>query len=103
MAEIIGAAYYRLLRGTGDTVLRQVCELMLRDETPHLRFHADRIVVTQLRWRALRRVLWTAQFRFRAEADGWLRRRQEGFLSRGERDPPTFPGTVGPWPPSQRA
>ena len=68
IAEIIGTAYYRLLRSTGDPVLRQVCELMLRDEGPHLRFHADRVVVTQLRWGLLRRALWTAQFRllFRA-------------------------------------
>jgi hypothetical protein len=68
VAEIIGTAYYRLLRSTGDTVLRQMCELMLRDETPHLRFHADRIVVEQLPWSALARGLWTAQFRllFRA-------------------------------------
>lgn len=68
MAEIIGTAYYRLLRSTGDTLLRQVCELMLRDESPHLRFHADRVVVSQLRWRPVRRALWTAQFRllFRA-------------------------------------
>ncbi|HEV3363118.1 MAG TPA: hypothetical protein VG795_03075, partial [Acidimicrobiia bacterium] len=47
----------------GDTVLRQMCELMLRDEAPHLRFHADRIVIEQLRWPLLRRALWTAQFR----------------------------------------
>jgi hypothetical protein len=68
IAEIIGTAYYRLLRSTGDAVLRQVCELMLRDEAPHLRFHADRVVVGQLRWRPLRRALWAAQFRllFRA-------------------------------------
>src|SRR5882757_8912105 len=68
VAEIIGTAYYRLLRSTGDTVLRQVCELMLRDETPHLRFHADRLAVSQLRWSRARRALWTAQFRllFRA-------------------------------------
>jgi len=63
VAEIIGTAYYRLLRSTGDTVLRQMCELMLRDEAPHLRFHADRIVVEQLRWSPLTRALWTAQFR----------------------------------------
>ncbi|MDQ1490802.1 MAG: hypothetical protein QOJ23_3316 [Actinomycetota bacterium] len=63
IAEIIGTAYYRLLRSTGDAVLRQVCELMLRDETPHLRFHADRVVVAQLRWRPARRALWAAQFR----------------------------------------
>ena len=63
IAEIIGAAYYRLLRSTGDGVLRQVCELMLRDEVPHLRFHADRVAVAQLGWGPLRRRLWTAQFR----------------------------------------
>ncbi|HEV7687217.1 MAG TPA: ferritin-like domain-containing protein [Acidimicrobiia bacterium] len=68
IAEIIGTAYYRLLRSTGDTVLRQVCELMLRDETAHLRFHADRLAVGQLRWSGARRALWTAQFQllFRA-------------------------------------
>lgn len=68
VAEIIGTAYYRLLRSTGDPVLREVCELMLRDEAPHLRFHADRVVVTQLRWGPVRRALWSAQFRllFRA-------------------------------------
>jgi len=75
IAEVIGTAYYRLLRSTGDTVLRQVCELMLRDEVPHLRFHADRIAVSQLRWSRRRRVLWTAQFRllFRAAlAAAWV-------------------------------
>jgi hypothetical protein len=63
VAEIIGTGYYRLLRSTGDAVLRQMCELMLRDEAPHLRFHADRIVIEQLGWSTLQRVLWTAQFR----------------------------------------
>jgi len=62
IAEIIGTAYYRLLRSTGDPVLRQVCELMLRDEAPHLRFHADRVVTAQLGWSAARRALWTLQF-----------------------------------------
>jgi hypothetical protein len=68
VAEIIGTAYYRLLRSTGDTVLRQMCEIMLRDEAPHLRFHADRVAVEQLGWPAWRRALWMAQFRclFRA-------------------------------------
>jgi hypothetical protein len=63
VAEIIGTAYYRLLRSTADVVLRQMCELMLRDEAPHLRFHADRVVVEQLRWSPVRRTLWVAQFR----------------------------------------
>ena len=63
VAEIIGIAYYRLLRSTGDVVLRQTCELMVRDETQHLCFHADRVVVAQLGWSRVRRALWTAQFR----------------------------------------
>src|SRR5581483_1050157 len=63
VAELVGGAYFGLLRSTGDPVLRQVCELMVRDETQHRRFHVDRVVVAQLRWSALRRALWTAQFR----------------------------------------
>ena len=62
-AEIIGAAYYRLVRSTGDAVLRQVGELMVRDESAHLRFHAYRIVTAQRGWSPIRRALWTAQFR----------------------------------------
>jgi hypothetical protein len=62
VAEIVGGAYFRLLRSTGDTVLRQVCELMVRDESQHRRFHVDRVVIAQLRWSPLRRALWTAQF-----------------------------------------
>lgn len=68
VAEIIGTAYYRLLRSTGDVVLRQMCELMLRDEAPHLHFHADRVVIEQIRWSPLRRALWTAQFRLMLRA-----------------------------------
>jgi hypothetical protein len=68
VAELVGGAYFRLLRSTGDTVLRQVCELMVRDEDQHRRFHVDRVVVAQLGWSPLRRALWTAQFQlmFRA-------------------------------------
>jgi hypothetical protein len=68
VAELVGGAYFQLLRSTGDTVLRQVCELMVRDERQHRRFHVDRVVTAQLRWSPLRRALWTAQFQlmFRA-------------------------------------
>jgi len=68
VAELVGGAYFGLLRSTGDPVLRQVCELMVRDETQHRRFHVDRVVVAQLRWSALRRALWTAQFRLMLRA-----------------------------------
>ena len=63
VAEIVGGAYFRLLRSTGDQVLRQVCELMVHDERQHRRFHVDRVVTAQLRWSPLRRALWTAQFK----------------------------------------
>jgi hypothetical protein len=75
VAEIIGTAYYRLLRSTGDVVLRQVCELMLRDEGPHLRFHAERIALSQRRWSTPRAGLWTVQFRLlfaAAVAAAWV-------------------------------
>jgi hypothetical protein len=63
VAELVGGAYFRLLRSTGDPVVRAVCELMVRDEDQHRRFHLDRVVVAQLRWSPLRRALWTAQLR----------------------------------------
>jgi predicted nucleic acid-binding protein len=62
VAELVGGAYFRLLRSTGDAVLRQVCELMVRDEDQHRRFHVDRVVVAQLGWSRLRRALWVTQF-----------------------------------------
>jgi hypothetical protein len=68
VAELVGGAYFRLLRSTGDPVLREVCELMVRDEDQHRRFHVDRVVVTQFRWSPLRRASWAAAFKllFRA-------------------------------------
>jgi hypothetical protein len=64
IAELIGTAYYRLVRsGTQDVVLRQVCDLMLRDEAPHLEFHRQRVAAQQAPWLPLERALWAAQFR----------------------------------------
>ena len=68
VAEIVGGAYFWLLRSTGDPVVRQVCELMVRDETQHRRFHIDHVAVAQLRWSRLRRGLWTAQFQLMMRA-----------------------------------
>jgi hypothetical protein len=62
VAELVGGAYFRLLRSTGDPVLRQVCELMVHDEDQHRRFHVDRVVITQHGWSPLRRALWAAGF-----------------------------------------
>jgi hypothetical protein len=64
IAELIGMAYYRLVRtGTQDVVLKQVCDLMLRDEVPHLEFHSQRVAAQQAPWVPLERALWAAQFR----------------------------------------
>ena len=68
VAEIVGGAYFWLLRSTGDPVLREVCELMVRDETQHRRFHVDHVAAAQLRWSRLRRALWTAQFQLMLRA-----------------------------------
>ena len=68
VAEIVGGAYFRLLRSTGDAVLRDVCELMVRDETQHRRFHVDHVAVAQLHWSRGRRALWTAQFQLMLRA-----------------------------------
>lgn len=63
IAELIGLAYYRLLRaGTGDGVLVQVCELMVRDEVHHLDFHAQRMAARQAHWLPAERALWAVQF-----------------------------------------
>lgn len=43
-AEIIATVYYAALRdATGWTVLRRVCEQILRDEAMHLRFQCERL------------------------------------------------------------
>jgi hypothetical protein len=64
IAEIVGTAYYRLLRThTVDAVLEQVCVLMLGDETRHLQFHADRFADWQAAWPKWGLRLWAGQFR----------------------------------------
>lgn len=63
IAELIGTAYYRLLENrTTDAVLRQVCELVLRDEARHVAFHAERFGATQAVWLPVEKALWMVQF-----------------------------------------
>src|SRR5437763_14423701 len=54
-AETIGKVYYRALRrATGSTLLRRLCEQLLRDEVRHMRFHAERLALVRrgrARWR----------------------------------------------------
>ncbi|EDY20818.1 conserved hypothetical protein [Chthoniobacter flavus Ellin428] len=63
IAELIGTAYYRLLENrSNDPVLREVCELVLRDEAKHIAFHAERFGASQTTWLPVERALWLAQF-----------------------------------------
>ena len=63
IAELVGTAYYRFLeQRTSDPVLRQVCEIVLRDEDRHIAFHAERFSTDQAAWLPLERALWVAQF-----------------------------------------
>ena len=63
IAELIGTAYYRLIgRFTSDAVLKEVCEIVLRDEAQHIAFHAGRIETDQGGRLPLEQALWVAQF-----------------------------------------
>jgi hypothetical protein len=63
IAELIGTAYYRLLaEHVADDVLRQVCDLVLRDEARHVAFHIDRLCADQAAWLPAERAFWQAQF-----------------------------------------
>jgi hypothetical protein len=54
-AETVGKVYYRALRrATGSTLLRRLCDQLLRDEVRHVRFHAERLALVRrdrARWR----------------------------------------------------
>jgi len=64
IAELVGTAYYRLLRArSDDPVLQQVCDQILRDETGHIYFHADWLGTSQLCFLPLERQPWSARFK----------------------------------------
>lgn len=63
LTELSSTAYYRLLRQHGqDPALREVCDLILRDEAGHLAFQNDRLAAKGLPGRGWRRWLWQRQF-----------------------------------------
>jgi hypothetical protein len=63
IAELVGTAYYRLLQQqTSDPVLRQICELILRDEERHVEFHLYRLGLWQQTCLPMERELWKGQF-----------------------------------------
>ena len=64
IAELVGTAYYRLLRARAhDPVLQQVCDQILHDETGHIYFHADWLGTSQLCFLPLERQPWRARFK----------------------------------------
>jgi len=63
IAELVGTAYYRLLRlRTRDPVLEETCDLILQDEAKHVDFHADWFGAFQSQLLPLQRSAWNLQF-----------------------------------------
>jgi hypothetical protein len=63
IAELVGTAYYRLLRArTRDSVLDDTCGLLLRDEAQHVEFHAQWLGEFLSRLLPLEAGAWRAQF-----------------------------------------
>lgn len=63
IAELVGTAYYRLLRlRTRDSVLEETCDLILQDEAKHVEFHADWFGAFQSQLLPLERAAWNFQF-----------------------------------------
>jgi hypothetical protein len=63
IAELVGTAYYRVLRArTRDSVLDETCGLLLRDEAQHVEFHAQWLGQVLSRLLPLEAAAWSAQF-----------------------------------------
>jgi len=77
--EIVSHVYYKMLRKHGaDSALRQMCQLIIRDETHHIAFHRDRLVAENLQHARQPSGLWSALFRLRAVLAGtvlWVNHR----------------------------
>jgi hypothetical protein len=54
--EVHAMLYYAAIRrATGSAVLRRICQQILRDEVPHIRFQCERLALLhRRRWRAFR-------------------------------------------------
>jgi len=97
VAELVGTVYYRLLqRHISDHATLDVCELVLKDETQHVKFHAERFFSNQRDWRRIERTLWSWQFRVMLAIAGyvaWIDHR--GALSALGATRPEFFGELG--------
>jgi len=73
IAELVGTVYYRLLqRHISDRATLDVCELVLKDETQHVRFHAERFSSNQRGWHGIEHALWRWQFRVMLATAGYV-------------------------------
>lgn len=80
LTEIVSNVYYQMLREHGgDVALRQMCDLIIRDETNHIRFHQARLEAdAEKAGRTHYGRLWEAVFRLRGIAAGtmlWINHR----------------------------
>lgn len=79
IAELVGTAYYRLLRARmRDPVVNEMCLLVLADEARHVEFHADWLGAYLSRLLPMEMALWRGQFQFlftAAAAVAWLDQR----------------------------
>ena len=63
IAELVGTAYYRLIRArTRDPVLDDTCSLLLRDEAQHVEFHAQWLGTMLSRLLPVEAGIWRTQF-----------------------------------------
>jgi hypothetical protein len=80
IAELVGTAYYRLLRArTRDSVLDDTCALLLRDEARHVEFHAHWLGDVLSRLLPLEVSVWRTQFQAlfsAAAAVAWIDHRE---------------------------
>jgi hypothetical protein len=73
IAELVGTAYYRLVRArTSDSVLDETCALLLTDEAKHIEFHADWLGNFMARLLPLEYAIWTIQFQVLFTAAAYL-------------------------------
>jgi len=63
IAELVGTAYYRWVeRQTTDLPLQQVCNLLLKDEAMHVRFHREKLTLDYVAMMPLMRHVWMTSF-----------------------------------------
>lgn len=89
IAELVGTAYYRLLRTrTADCVLDETCGLLLRDEAQHVEFHAQWLGKILSRLLPVEASAWRTQFQalfLAAAVIAWIDHRSALIVSGSSR------------------